>query len=362
RAGGRRPPARSGLYGMGVESGGTGLAQAERARPVPSPRLLAELQANREHASQKAHSQAESDTGAGAKLEIASVAADEAKAGAGDAAAAPQDQASDGAGELLRALEAPGGQAFKETPDGSAGRRAEELRETVRLSFANYGELEYERARDTLKILQRRLRIRLARRLRITGGGRIDFRRTMRGAIQHGGVPAELRFRNRRPRHVDLLLLGDVSGSMRYAAVLMLELMAGAQQLFRHVRSFVYIDGLAEAGFERGHLVTTPPVDFLARSDFGKVLIDLWERRTALVTRASMIVIIGDGRNNRRPPRAEILRDLRRRCRSILWLNPEPPERWGTGDSAISRYARAADHLSACANLAALERDLARIV
>jgi len=149
---------------------------------------------------------------------------------------------------------------------------------------------------------------------------------------------------------------------MRYAAVLMLELMAGAQELFRHVSSFVYIDSLAEAGFERGHLVTTPPIDFLARSDFGKVLIELWARRAALVTRASVVVIIGDGRNNRRPPRVEILRDLRRNCRTIIWLNPEPPERWGTGDSAIVRYQGAINQLIACSNLQALERGLARVV
>src|ERR1700677_3591776 len=35
RGDGRRPPSRSGLYGLGGESGGTGLTQVERARPVP---------------------------------------------------------------------------------------------------------------------------------------------------------------------------------------------------------------------------------------------------------------------------------------------------------------------------------------
>jgi uncharacterized protein len=268
-----------------------------------------------------------------------------------------------GIAELLNALEKAAAQAGNgEASDESSAGRAKRLREAERLPFAGYDDLAYQRARDTLKVLQRRLRTRLARRLRIAGEGRIDFRRTVRAAIQHGGILAELRFRNRRPRHLDLLLLGDVSGSMRYAAVLTLELMAGAQDLFRHVRSFVFIDGLAEAGFERGHLMTSPPIDFLARSDFGRVLTELWERRAMLITRQSVMVIIGDGRNNRRPPRAELLRDLRRCCRAIIWLNPEPPERWGTGDSAIMRYARAVDQLVACGNLEALERGLARTI
>jgi uncharacterized protein len=188
------------------------------------------------------------------------------------------------------------------------------------------------------------------------------LRRTVRAAIQHGGILMELKRRHRRPRHLDLILLGDVSGSMRYAATLILELVAGAREFFRHVRSFVYIDNLAEASFERGHMVTTPAVDFHARSDFGKVLAQLWSRRAALITRATVVVIIGDGRNNRRPPKAELLRDLQRHCRTIIWLIPEPADRWGTGDSAILRYAREVSHLIPCGNLGALERGLERIV
>ena len=374
RADGQRRPARSGVYGLGGESGGTGLAQEERARPVPplssgvgtgrpqaapSPPLTVEDETrNKDDSSQAA---------AEAKRAGDSAPSDDAKTGANDDGGATDhddpSSAGPGVADLLKALETAFGQAgHNDAPDGSAAGRAAQMRETWQLPFVNYNELEYRRARDTLKVLQRRLRTRLARRLRIASEGRVDFRRTVRAAIQHGGILAELRFRNRRPRHLDLLLLGDVSGSMRYAAVLMLELMAGAQELFRHVSSFVYIDSLAEAGFERGHLVTTPPVDFLARSDFGKVLTELWARRTTLVTRASVVVIIGDGRNNRRPPRVEILRDLQRYCRAIIWLNPEPAERWGTGDSAITRYARAVNQLIACSNLQALEHGLARVV
>jgi len=375
REGGRRAPSRSGLIGIGGDSGGAGSAQPERARPVPP---LLESGTRRQDAAQS-HSPTEPQTQAKTPDErhtggeaapsagpASPSASDNTNAdGNEDSTAARHDTLSPGRGtaELLAALEkAIAGARSGDASDSTAAGRAARLRETERLPFAGYDDLAYQQARDILKVLRRRLRARLARRLRIAGDGRIDFRRTVRAATQHGGILAELRFRNRRPRHLDLLLLGDVSGSMRYAAVLMLELMAGAQDLFRHVRSFVYIDSLAEAGFELGHLVTVPAVDFMARSDFGKVLTELWERRAALVSRASIIVIIGDGRNNRRPPRAEILRDLRRGCRSVIWLNPEPPERWGTGDSAIARYARAADQLVACGNLEALERSLASAV
>jgi uncharacterized protein with von Willebrand factor type A (vWA) domain len=247
-----------------------------------------------------------------------------------------------------------------EGPGIEAGRAAA-LRKIEQMPFANYSDLEFDSARDALAALKRRFRIRVSRRLRIAGAGRIDFRRTIRASLQHGGALGDLRFRARRPRHIDLLILADISGSVKYASTLMLEIVAGAAACFRRVRSFVYIDRLAEVSFEDRHLAMTPPLDLYARSDFGRVLSELWDRRAALVSRATVIVIMGDGRNNRRPARADLLRDLTRLSRATLWLIPEPPVRWNTGDSVIRLYARACSALLQCENLRELERGLMRV-
>ncbi|MGH7932023.1 MAG: VWA domain-containing protein, partial [Candidatus Binataceae bacterium] len=253
--------------------------------------------------------------------------------------------------------------AAEATGDASGPEAARQmrLRNAERIPFARYSELDYEAARDALVPLVRRFRVRVSRRLRIARTGKIDFRRTIRAAIQHGGAFAELRMRSRRPRHIDLLIVADISGSVGYASGLMLEMVAGARECFRRVKSFVFIDHLAEAGFEQGHVTMEPPLDFYARSDFGRVLRELWERRAALLGRATVLVIMGDGRNNRRPARADLLRQIAGICHAVVWLNPEPPERWGSGDSAIWQYAREVDSLVACGNLHELERALARV-
>ena len=232
------------------------------------------------------------------------------------------------------------------------------LRAIERRPFAAYTDFEYDQARELLKPLERRFRIRVGRRLRLASRGRVDFRRTIRAGIQRGGVLAELKFRARRPRHVDLLILADISGSVRYAAELMLELVAGARNCFRRLHSFVYIDRLAEAEFERGHLVTSPALDLYARSDFGRVLVELSRRQTELLTRQTLVVILGDGRNNRRPARADLIREIGRRCRAVVWLNPEDPSRWGTGDSAINQYRAVVNALYPTGTLRELEKAL----
>jgi uncharacterized protein len=245
-------------------------------------------------------------------------------------------------------------------PGIDAGRVAR-LRAIERMPFDRYSDLDYDEARDALAPLIRRFRIRLGRRLRLALTGRIDFRRTIRAAMQRGGALLDLNFRARRPRHVDLVILADISGSVHYAAQLMLELMAGARGCFRRVSSFVYVDHLAEADFEQGHLVMTPALELYARSDFGRVLGELWERRAGLLTRSTLVVIMGDARNNRLPARADVVREIARICRGVVWLNPEDPARWGTGDSAIKQYAREVSVLAPARNLRQLQVALAAI-
>ncbi|MGA7872153.1 MAG: VWA domain-containing protein, partial [Candidatus Binatus sp.] len=239
--------------------------------------------------------------------------------------------------------------------------RVARIRAIERMPFDQYSDLDYDEARDALAPLIRRFRIRLGRRLRLAPTGRIDFRRTIRAALQRGGALVDLNFRARRPRHVDLVILADISGSVRYAAQLMLELMAGARGCFRRVSSFVYVDHMAEADFEQGHLVMTPALDLYARSDFGRVLGELWARRTGLLTRGTLVVIMGDARNNRLPARADLVREIARSCRAVVWLNPEDPARWGTGDSAIKQYAREVKAIVPARNLRQLQVALAAI-
>ncbi|MGH7907884.1 MAG: VWA domain-containing protein [Candidatus Binataceae bacterium] len=251
--------------------------------------------------------------------------------------------------------------AAGESGPGIDASRQARLRTIETVPFTRYSELDYETARDTFALLLRRFRIRLGRRLRTARRGRVDFRRTIRAAIQHGGALIDLRLRARRPRRLDLLLLADVSGSVHYAAALILELAAGVRENFHRVKSFVFIDRLAEADFVDGHLTMTPPLDLHARSDFGRVLAEVWRRRDEMLGPATLIVIMGDARNNRRPARADLLADMAQRCRAIYWLNPEPPGRWGTGDSAMNQYARHVDVVIAAETLRNLEAALLKV-
>ncbi len=277
-------------------------------------------------------------------------------------AAQEQPGGKDDVGNQQRDAEEKTGPRKSQRDEDRAAATAARNRDAELRPFSAYSDLDYEQALKALEPLRRRFRVRLGRRMRTARRGRIDIRRTIRASIQRGGTLVDLRLRHRRPRHIDLLLLADISGSVRYASNLMLGLAAGARECFRTVHSFVYVDHLAEASFENGFLNMMPMLDLYARSDFGRVLAELVHTRRHLLNRATLVVILGDGRNNRRPARADLLRQVRRLCRAVVWLNPEEMDRWGIGDSAIATYAREVDELMACRNLHELEQSLTAAV
>src|SRR5580658_3344337 len=82
------------------------------------------------------------------------------------------------------------------TPGIDAARVAR-LRAIERMPFDRFSDLDYDEAREALAPLVRRFRIRLGRRLRLAKTGRIDFRRTIRAAMQRGGTLLDLNFRAR---------------------------------------------------------------------------------------------------------------------------------------------------------------------
>jgi len=45
------------------------------------------------------------------------------------------------------------------------------------------------------------------------------------------------------------------------------------------------------------------------------------------------------------------LGQMRDRCRRVIWLNPEPENLWGTGDSEMMTYATHCHEVRACRNV-----------
>jgi uncharacterized protein len=241
---------------------------------------------------------------------------------------------------------------------GRAARRQALLDQPLDLLTAR----DVAEARELVRELGARLRGRLARRERALRRGRLDLRRTLRAAVGTGGVPLRLRRRGRRSGRPDLVALCDLSGSVAAASELLLGLVAPAARYFRRVHLYAYVDRLCPVSIEQGHVAPAGRLDLHARSDFGRVLGDLWQRERGVLGRGTLVLVLGDARNNRLPARADLLRAVREQVQRVLWLVPEPCARWDTGDSVLRLYAASCDAVIECLTLAALVAAVRRAI
>jgi uncharacterized protein with von Willebrand factor type A (vWA) domain len=213
--------------------------------------------------------------------------------------------------------------------------------------------------------LAARLRSRLVRRERDRGRGPVSPRRTLRRNLGLGGWPARLVRRPRRPERPDLVVLCDVSESVRHVTRLMLLLLAALHQRARRVRTFLFVAEVGEAtrllapGGELARAadpaLAGQVVPLGGNSDYGRALVAFRRRHLDAVGRRTTLVIIGDGRSNHAPPEAWVLDELRRRARRLLWICPEARPRWGQGDSEMPAYAARCDRVATVTTLADLE-------
>lgn len=231
--------------------------------------------------------------------------------------------------------------------------------------FARLDESEIEAVRRAVKAFADRLRGKERVRSRHARRGRLDAHRTLRAALRTGGVPVKLVRKVRRRDMPRLFLLCDVSDSVRVAARFLLEFVHASQTLFNGTRSFVFVSELGEttALFERepvhvalGKAYSGFVVPVSHNSNYGRVLRSFVERHLQDVNRKTTVVVLGDGRSNFHDDGATFLDAIRRRARALMWLSPESRATWGTGDSAMMRYAAKCTRVLEVASARDLER------
>jgi uncharacterized protein with von Willebrand factor type A (vWA) domain len=228
------------------------------------------------------------------------------------------------------------------------------------IHFASLTKKEVEGMREVIEQLVRRLKDTLGRRYALKSRGVLDVKKTLRRAAGFQGIPMELFFRNRPPRKAKIITLCDVSGSVWSAARFMLNMLYSLQECFTQVRSFVFVAGLDEVTniFEDHEInqaiekiLKEADIEYNAATDYGLTFRQFKDKYMDILNKKTTLIIIGDGRSNYSNPEEQILDEMRERSRRVIWLNPETPYFWYTGDSEMRTYQAYCNEVRPCQNL-----------
>jgi uncharacterized protein len=236
--------------------------------------------------------------------------------------------------------------------------------------FVLLADSEIEDVRRGVRTLAERLRGAARVKTRHRRRGRLDPARTMRNALATGGLPFRPVRRDQRRDRPRLMILCDVSDSVRQASRFMLEFVYAIQELFDRTRSFVFVSDIAEVtrlfderGMSEAVLQSAmAAVDTAHNSYYARALLHFEQQFMSAIDRRTTVVILGDGRTNYQATGADVVAEMRARARSVLWLCPEPRSRWGAGDSAMPAYEAEATQALVVASGADLERAARELV
>ena len=249
-----------------------------------------------------------------------------------------------------------------------AARRSYELSEgyirNARLSALD--ERDLARIHKIIQRMVKHLKDRYSRRPRAARRGHLDFRKTFRKSITYGGLPFDTHWKSKKIDRPEIVVICDVSRSVSNIVRFFLLILYSLNEVISRIRSFVFCTNLVEVSplFEMHPLHEALamlrsgagiPI-LLGRTDYGGSFLDFKDQYSDCLTKRATVIILGDARNNYSEPRTEALRFISERCKRLIWLNPETPSLWGSGDSEMKKYLPYCNIARECSTLRHLER------
>ncbi len=202
-----------------------------------------------------------------------------------------------------------------------------------RKDFSEFTTEDMEKAREIIAKLAAILATRLSRRKVVGKKGKIiDFRRSWRKSLSHGGEPLELIRKQQKIKKTKILLLCDVSGSMDCYAKFLIQFIYGMQKELKEVEVAVFSThltditgllrrkGLAEGLNEVADVVP----DWSGGTKIGESLLEFYRQfAPSFSAYRTVVILISDGWDR---GDVEVLRYsmemLHRHAYRLIWLNP----------------------------------------
>jgi len=193
-------------------------------------------------------------------------------------------------------------------------------------------------AEQLLQKLSRKLAVQILRRHR-TGprSGPLDLRRSLRDNMRYGGSIFNLKYKPRRRLRQQILLLCDVSASMKQYSTFAIHFLHGLREAVRNLSCFSFSDNLENMTPE---LKSRPGLkhllDLVIRrnqawgggTNLGFSLQELMEKYPDLLNRKTSIIVVSDTKTISVDYALKELNKLNDRVKRIIWLNPMPKEQW----------------------------------
>lgn len=200
--------------------------------------------------------------------------------------------------------------------------------------FSSLSAEELEEIKEYVARLSRNMALILSRRWKSgRRQGQIDFRRTIRHSIRHGGEIVQLRWKKRKTRPLRIVFLCDVSGSMDIYSQFVLLFMYAIQNFYPHCETLAFSTRLTHVSDilkkkktfdEVLSFLSKELLDWSGGTNIGGALRELRRRHPGfLQPNRTVLLIFSDGWERGDAALLDFeMKSLKLLTRKLIWLNP----------------------------------------
>lgn len=204
---------------------------------------------------------------------------------------------------------------------------------------------QYQQLTDVIKANATKFRTKLSRAMMRHKSKQFNYHRTMKNSLKTFGVPMELFYEKPKIKKTKIICILDVSGSCSKSSQLLLRFIYELSSVFKGgIKSYVFVKELQEVSqyFTDYHLneaielaLKAVPRDY---SNYYHALSQFHQAYLGEVDRNTIVIFLGDARNNKNPTGSEFLQAIQAQAKATFWLNTEEKQKWNVNDSIIGIY------------------------
>lgn len=194
-----------------------------------------------------------------------------------------------------------------------------------------------------------KFKTRISRNISCTDRHNIDMQETIARACRTGGLPINISYTRPHANKANIVLALDVSGSCSNASEMMLAFMHTLQTVFpRGCKAFAFVNTLYDVSNimsvkELNKAMSGVLSAMNRRGEYSNYFIPLqtlWKDYRHVINSDSIVIFIGDARNNKNDTGEEYLKNISRKAKNCYWINTEPHYKWNVNDSLASTYGK----------------------
>ncbi|MGC9044200.1 MAG: VWA domain-containing protein [Myxococcota bacterium] len=229
---------------------------------------------------------------------------------------------------------------------------------------------DIKQLRQSIQITARRLIRKIFKTYESGRSHILNVHKTLRKNAAYENIPFRTEFKKRRMKRRDIVILCDMSQSVRNSTFIMLAFMNELTLIFKRVRSFAFVSDVSEItqlvqnrDFNTvvNSLLSGGINNLFGNSNYGLSFYKFYTQYSNILNKNTIVIIFGDGRNNYNDPNLYDLKNIRKKVNKLYWFVPEGRDLWGKGDSQLPLYLTGSDRAFTITTLSQLSSAILKI-